>query len=255
MGKIISIVNQKGGVGKTTTTINLAAALAENKCKVLIIDFDQQANATLGLGINREDIIFDVVDFFTHIALLRKAIIPTNFHDMDIIPSSIRLSEIEESLYQLPNKEYLLSQKLELIRNEYDYILIDCPPSLGLLVDNALYGSDSIIIPVECAFYSYEALTQMLNKINRIQKHKAIEIEGILITKLDNRTTIGYDIVEKVKYLFGDKLFKTMITYSTHLQEAPMHGKTVIEFSENSRGSKEYRALALEVIAKEKENN
>lgn len=252
MGKIISIVNQKGGVGKTTTTINLGAALAVNNKKTLIIDFDQQANATLGLGINREDIFFDVVDFFTHIGLLKKAIIKTDVENLDLIPSSIRLSEIEETLYQLDEREYLLSKKLKLIKDQYDYILIDCPPSLGLLVDNALFASDSVIIPVDSSYYSYNALTQMLTKINRVQRHKKIEIEGILITKLDNRGTLSYDIMEKVSELFGDKLFKTTITYSTHIQEAPMHGKSVIEFSENSRGSKEYRALAAEIISNEK---
>ena len=251
MGKIISIVNQKGGVGKTTTTINLGAALAINNRKTLIIDFDQQANATLGLGINREDIFFDVVDFFTHIGLLKKAIIKTDVENLELIPSSIRLSEVEESLYQLDDKEYLLSKKLKLIKDQYDYILIDCPPSLGLLVDNALFASDSVIIPVDSSYYSYNALTQMLTKINRVQKYKKIEIEGILITKLDNRATLSYDIMDKVSELFGDKLFKTTITYSTHIQEAPMHGKSVIEFSENSRGSKEYRALAQEIISKE----
>lgn len=251
MGKIISIVNQKGGVGKTTTTINLGAALAINNRKTLIIDFDQQANATLGLGINREDIFFDVVDFFTHIGLLKKAIIKTDVENLELIPSSIRLSEVEESLYQLDDKEYLLSKKLKLIKDQYDYVLIDCPPSLGLLVDNALFASDSVIIPVDSSYYSYNALTQMLTKINRVQKYKKIEIEGILITKLDNRATLSYDIMDKVSELFGDKLFKTTITYSTHIQEAPMHGKSVIEFSENSRGSKEYRALAQEIISKE----
>lgn len=251
MGKIISIVNQKGGVGKTTTTVNLGAALATYDKKTLIVDFDQQANATLGLGINREDIFFDVVDFFTNIGLLRKAIIKTDAENLDLIPSSIRLSEIEESLYQLNDKEYLLSKKLNMIKDEYDYILIDCPPSLGLLVDNALYSSDSVIIPIDSSYYSYTALTQMLSKINRVQRHKKIEIEGILITKLDNRATLSYDIMEKVSELFEDKLFKTTITYSTHIQEAPMHGKSVISFSENSRGAKEYKALAEEIISKE----
>ena len=232
MGKIISIVNQKGGVGKTTTTINLGAALAYENKKVLIVDFDQQANATIGLGINREDILFDAADFFTHICLLKKAIMKTFW----------------EALYTIDNKEYLLSQKLKKIKNDFDYILIDCPPSLGLIVDNALYASDSILIPVECSFYAYDALTQMINKIGNIQKEKDIEIEGILITKLDNRTTVGYDIVDKVKFLFPNKIFKTVITYSTHIQMAPQAGKSLIEYSFNSRGAKEYKALALEIL-------
>ncbi len=251
MGKIISIVNQKGGVGKTTTTINLGAALAGQSKKILIVDFDQQANATTGLGINKEDIIFDVTDFVTHIALVRKAILHTTTPNLDIIPASIKLANIEETLYQVIDNEYLLSKKLNIIKNEYDYILIDCPPSLGLMVDNALYASDSVIIPVECAYYSYEALTQMTKKINSVQRHKKIDIEGILLTKLDNRNTLGYKIQEKVQFLFPNKIFNTVITYSSHIQEAPMVGKSVIQFSFNSRGSKEYRALAKEIIERE----
>ena len=249
MGKIISIVNQKGGVGKTTTTINLGAALAFENKKVLIVDFDQQANATKGLGINREEILFDIADFFTHIGLLTKAIMKTSTPNLSIIPATIKLASVEESLYTIENKEYLLAQKLKRIKNDFDYILIDCPPSLGLIVDNALYASDSVLIPVECSFYAYDALTQMINKIDKVQKEKDIEIEGILITKLDNR---GYDIVDKVKFLFPNKIFKTIITYSTHIQVAPSHGISLLEYSINSRGSKEYKALALEIIGENK---
>lgn len=248
MGKIISIVNQKGGVGKTTTAINLGAALAMFKQKVLIIDYDQQANATIGLGINREDILFDITDFFTHIGLLRKAILKTKVERLDIIASSIKLANIEDSLYMIPDKEYLLKRKLDLIKDEYDFILIDCPPSLGLIVDNALFASDSVLIPVECAFYSYNALTQMVNKIDKIQGTKNIEIEGILLTKLDNKNTLGYEIAEKVQFLFPKKIFNTIITRSSHIQEAPMHGESVLSFSFNSRGSKEYRNLAKEIL-------
>ena len=248
MGKIISIVNQKGGVGKTTTTINLGAALAFANQKVLIVDFDQQANATTGLGIDKEDIVFDVTDFFTHIALVRKAILRTSLDNLDVIPATIKLANVEETLYQIKDNEYLLANKLKAIEKEYDYILIDCPPSLGLMVDNALYASNSVIIPVECGYYSYDALTQMINKIDKVQKEKDIEIEGILITKLDNRTTVGYDIVDKVKFLFPNKIFKTIITYSTHIQVAPSVGQSLLEYSINSRGSKEYKALALEIL-------
>lgn len=251
MGKIISIVNQKGGVGKTTTAINLGASLAYFKQKVLIIDYDQQANATIGLGINREDILFDVADFFTHIGLLRKAIMKTKIDRLEIIPASIKLANIEESLYTIPDKEFLLKRKLDLIKDEYDFILIDCPPSLGLIVDNSLYASDSVLIPVECGFYAYDALTQMVNKIDKIQSSTNIEVEGILLTKLDNRNTLGYEIVEKVKFLFPEKIFKTIITRSSHIQEAPMHGESVLSFSFNSRGSKEYQNLAKEIL----ENN
>ena len=231
MGKVISIVNQKGGVGKTTTAINLGSALASNDQKVLIVDYDQQANATLGLGINREDILLH-----------------TKVEKVDLIPASIKLANIEESLYNVKDNELLLKKKLDKLKKEYDFILIDCPPSLSLIVDNALYASDSVIIPVECGYYSYEALSQMVNKITKIQKDKPLEIEGILLTKLDNRNTLGYEIVDKVKFLFPEKMFNTIITRSSHIQEAPMHGIPVIQFSYNSRGSKEYRLLAKEIL-------
>ena len=251
MGKIISIVNQKGGVGKTTTTVNLGASLTIEKQKVLLIDFDQQANATISLGINREDINYDIVDILLNSAEVDDVILKTNVESLDIIPASIRLSQLEDLLYNTDYKEWILYKKIESLKNKYDYILIDCPPSLGLIIDNALFASDSVIIPVECGFYAYDALTQMVNKIDEVQKIKKINIEGILLTKLDNRNTFGYKIVEKVRFMFPNKTFKTIISASSHIQEAPMYGKTVIQFSYNSRGSKEYRDLAKEILGKE----
>jgi chromosome partitioning protein len=251
MGKIISIVNQKGGVGKTTTTVNLGASLTIEKQKVLLIDFDQQANATISLGINREDINYDIVDILLNSAEVEDVILKTNVESLDIIPASIRLSQLEDLLYNTDYKEWILYKKIENLKNKYDYILIDCPPSLGLIIDNALFASDSVIIPVECGFYAYDALTQMVNKIDEVQKIKKINIEGILLTKLDNRNTFGYKIVDKVRFMFPNKTFKTIISASSHIQEAPMYGKTVIQFSYNSRGSKEYRELAKEILGKE----
>ena len=251
MGKIISIVNQKGGVGKTTTTVNLGASLTIEKQKVLLIDFDQQANATISLGINREDINYDIVDILLNSAEVEDVILKTNVESLDIIPASIRLSQLEDLLYNTDYKEWILYKKIESLKNKYDYILIDCPPSLGLIIDNALFASDSVIIPVECGFYAYDALTQMVNKIDDVQKIKKINIEGILLTKLDNRNTFGYKIVDKVRFMFPNKTFKTIISASSHIQEAPMYGKTVIQFSYNSRGSKEYRELAKEILGKE----
>ena len=251
MGKIISIVNQKGGVGKTTTTVNLGASLTIEKQKVLLIDFDQQANATISLGINREDINYDIVDILLNSAEVEEVILKTNVESLDIIPASIRLSQLEDLLYNTDYKEWILYKKIESLKNKYDYILIDCPPSLGLIIDNALFASDSVIIPVECGFYAYDALTQMVNKIDEVQKIKKINIEGILLTKLDNRNTFGYKIVDKVRFMFPNKTFKTIISASSHIQEAPMYGKTVIQFSYNSRGSKEYRDLAKEILGKE----
>jgi len=250
MGKIISIVNQKGGVGKTTTTLNLGASLAALNKKVLIFDFDEQANCTYGLGIKPEDILFDTADFFSNIGLLKRAIIDTGIDNLSMIPASIKLANIEESLYNIPNNELILNDKLKQLKDDFDYILIDCPPSLGLIVDNALYASDSIIIPVECGYYAYQALTPMIKKINQVQKKSSLEIEGILITKFDNRTTTGYEILDQIKFLFPEKIFKTIITYSSHIQLAPAKGMSVLELSPNSRGAKEYKALAEEIIGK-----
>lgn len=248
MGKVISIVNQKGGVGKTTTTVNLGASLAYEKQKVLLIDFDQQANASISLGINREEITKDIVDLLKGDTSINDVILKTSVSSLDIIPASIKLSELDTILFDKENKSFVLFNRIEEIKNNYDYILIDCPPSLGLIVDNALYASDSVIIPVECGYYAYDALTQMVNKIDEVQKIKKLDIEGILLTKLDNRNTFGYKIVEKVKFMFPHKTFNTIISSSSHIQEAPMYGKSVLQFSYNSRGSKEYRNLAKEIL-------
>ncbi len=251
MGKIISIVNQKGGVGKTTTTVNLGAGLAGEGKKALIVDFDSQANATISLGINRENIVKDIMDILLNTSSFDEVVLNTTINNLDIVPASIKLSQIEALLFNNEDKQWTLSKALDIVKDKYDYILIDCPPSLGLIIDNALYASNSVIIPVECGFYAYDALTQMVNKIDEVQHIKKIDIEGIVLTKLDNRNTFGYKIVDKVRFMFPHKTFNTIISSSSHIQEAPMYGKTVIQFSYNSRGSKEYRALAREIIQKE----
>lgn len=251
MGKIISIVNQKGGVGKTTTTVNLGVSLSLEGKKILIIDFDQEANATITLGIKREQVQKDIVNFLFDEKITTEHIVPTGVENVDIICASLRISMLEQMANDMDTKELMLHNKLEEIKNNYDYILIDCPPAFGLIIDNALYASDSVIIPVECSFYAYDALTQMVNKINEIQKEKDLDIEGILLTKLDNRNTIGYKIVDQVKFMFPYNTFNTIISVSSHIQEAPMYGKSVIQFSYNSRGSKEYRELAKEILEKD----
>ncbi|XMB67763.1 AAA family ATPase [Mycoplasmatota bacterium zrk1] len=252
MGKIISVVNQKGGVGKTTTAVNLGAALAYKGKKVLLVDLDPQSNATVGVGINRGFLEYNGYDVLIGDVATVDAIVESSVKNLDILPSTIDLAGLELSLANLEEREFQLFNKLSTVRDNYDYVIIDCPPSLGLVTINALCASNSTLIPVQCEFYALDGLTQLLNTIRIVQtrlrpRKRDLKIEGVLLTMLDNRNNFGFEIVNEVKKYFKEKVFNTIIPRNVQLQIAPSHGKSIQQFSPNSRGAMVYRELAAEV--------
>lgn len=251
MGRIIALANQKGGVGKTTTSINLGACLAKLGQKVLLIDADAQGNATSGLGIRKADIKADVYDVLVNEVPMTDVIIHTSRKNLDIVPATIQLSGAEIELTSQMAREKRLADAVVPIRDSYDYILIDCPPSLGMLTINAFTACDTILIPVQSEYYALEGLSQLLNTIQLVQKHfnPNLKIEGVLLTMLDARTNLGNEVVEEVKRFFKDKVYQTIIPRNVRLSEAPSHGMSIIDYDPSSRGAKEYMALAKEVLA------
>ena len=261
MAKIISLVNQKGGVGKTTTSINLSAALGKMGKRVLLIDMDPQSNATTGLGLTSNDFKNDVYELITGKCEVKKAIKKTKFHNLSIIPSTINLAGVDVEFVKrmLEDKEFSqnmqLKLKLDEIKDNYDYIIIDCQPSLGLGTMNALVASDSVIIPVQCEFFALEGITQLLNSIIMVQgsMNPNLRIEGVLLTMLDGRTNIGLEVIEEIRKYFKDKVFNTIIPRLVRLVEAPSHGKPINEYDPLSRATEAYANLAKEVINRDGE--
>ncbi len=256
MGKILAISNQKGGVGKTTTSVNLASSLASLGKKVLLVDIDHQANATTYMGINRANLKYTVADIFLNDIEAKDIIENVKSVSVDILPARFELATIETSLISKENKEFILSNSLDKIKGDYDFILIDCPPSLGIITINALMAADAVLIPVQCEFLAMDGLTQLLNTIRLIQtkqRHnkKTLTIEGVLLTMLDTRSNIGYEVISEVKTYFGEKVFHTIIPRNVKVSVAPSYGLPVTEFSPKSKGSLSYHSLAKEVL----ENN
>ena len=252
MGKIIAIANQKGGVGKTTTSINLAASLGVLEKKVLLIDADPQANATSGIGIDVENVEIGTYQLLEHSSSAREAIIKTETPNLDIIPAHIDLVAIEIELVDKEAREYMLKKALMEIKNDYDYILIDCAPSLGLLTLNALTAADSVIIPIQCEYFALEGLGKLLNTIKSVQKiHNAdLDIEGLLLTMYDARLRLSNQVVEEVQKHFNDMVFQTIIQRNVRLSEAPSYGESIINYDAASKGATNYLSLAKEIIIK-----
>ncbi len=253
MGKIVAISNQKGGVGKTTTSVNLASSLSYLGKKVLLVDVDHQANATTFMGINRSSLEYTIANVFINTTDIKNIIKKVNSVDVDIIPARFELSNVESELLNYENKDFILSNALESIRDNYDFILIDCPPSLGIITMNALMAADSVLIPVQCEFLALDGLTQLLNTIRIIQKklkfnNRRLTIEGVLLTMLDTRSNIGYEVINEVKTYFNEKVFKTIIPRNVKVSVAPSYGLPVTEFSPKSKGSLSYQNLAKEVV-------
>lgn len=252
MGKIIAVANQKGGVGKTTTVINLTAGLGKAGKKCLLVDIDSQGNSTSGLGINKREVEHSSYDLLTSDERASQVIIETKFKNVDMIPSSIDLAAAEIELVEIPERTLKLRQALAAIKDDYDYIMIDCPPSMGLVTLNAFSACDSVIVPIQCEYYALEGLSQLMATIKQVTRlyNPTIELEGILLTMYDGRLKLTEQVAEEVKNHFPDKVYRTVIPRNVRLSEAPSYGMPAIYFDQHSRGARAYQDLTKEFLKK-----
>ncbi|EXJ24380.1 Chromosome (plasmid) partitioning protein ParA [Alkalibacterium sp. AK22] len=250
MAQIIAVANQKGGVGKTTTTVNLGASLAYVGKKVLLIDMDAQGNATSGLGVRKGEVDKDIYDVLINEEPLEDVVMATSRDNLSVVPATIQLAGAEVELTSLMARETRLKSAVETLADQYDYVLIDCPPSLGHLTINAFTASDSVLIPVQCEYYALEGLSQLLNTVRLVQKHfnKDLKVEGVLLTMLDARTNLGFEVVNEVKKYFREKVYQTIIPRNIRLSEAPSYGLSIIDYDLKSKGAEVYQELAKEVL-------
>jgi chromosome partitioning protein len=253
LSKIIAITNQKGGVGKTTTSVNLGASLASMGKRVLLVDIDPQGNTTSGIGINKADVANCIYDVLINDVNPKDAILETNVPNLKIIPATIQLAGAEIELVPTISREVRLKKALHTVKHMFDYILIDCPPSLGILTINSLTAADSVLIPIQCEYYALEGLSQLLNTVRLVQKHlnTTLQIEGVLLTMFDARTNLGIQVIEEVKKYFQQKVYHTIIPRNVRLSEAPSHGQSIITYDSRSKGAEVYLELAKEVISYE----
>lgn len=250
MGKVIAVVNQKGGVGKTTTVVNLSAALAEMDYKVLIIDIDPQGNATSGCGILKNQVTSTVYDILVNNTNIKEAIQQSENEPISIVASNMNLAGTEVELVNTKQREFILKKQIDTIKDEYDYIFIDCPPAVNILTINALTASDSVLIPMQCEYYALEGLSQLVQTVGLVKKNinPKLILEGILFTMYDNRTNLSAQVVKEVETHFNDTVYKTKITRSVRLSEAPSFGMSCIKYDSRAKGSEQYRQLAKEFV-------